>query len=159
MYDVSILMDVFLVCVSQGYGRAYFSATSAHTCTGDGNAMVARAGLPLVVCFLGFQLIVFSLWDLCLLLCIQNFLIFIFLQDLEFVQFHPTGIYGAGCLITEGSFFQVSILCWVLIRTVIKSQHSVTPVGANAFVKPAHTCTFFHRRPQPTTVELYCIWN
>jgi len=53
-----------------GYGKAYFSATSAHTCTGDGNAMVARAGLPL--------------------------------QDLEFVQFHPTGIYGAGCLITEG---------------------------------------------------------
>lgn len=53
-----------------GYGRSYFSATSAHTCTGDGNAMVARAGLPL--------------------------------QDLEFVQFHPTGIYGAGCLITEG---------------------------------------------------------
>lgn len=54
-----------------GYGRAYFSCTSAHTCTGDGNAMVTRAGLP----------------------C----------QDLEFVQFHPTGIYGAGCLITEGS--------------------------------------------------------
>ena len=54
-----------------GYGRAYFSATSAHTCTGDGNAMVLRAGLPL--------------------------------QDMEFVQFHPTGIYGAGCLITEGS--------------------------------------------------------
>ncbi|MFO1069002.1 MAG: succinate dehydrogenase flavoprotein subunit [Geminicoccaceae bacterium] len=54
-----------------GYGRVYFSATSAHTCTGDGNAMVLRAGLPL--------------------------------QDMEFVQFHPTGIYGAGCLITEGS--------------------------------------------------------
>ncbi len=54
-----------------GYGRAYFSATSAHTCTGDGNAMVARAGLPL--------------------------------QDMEFVQFHPTGIYGSGCLITEGA--------------------------------------------------------
>ncbi|KAK9885187.1 hypothetical protein WA026_010694 [Henosepilachna vigintioctopunctata] len=53
-----------------GYGRAYFSCTSAHTCTGDGTAMVSRAGLP----------------------C----------QDLEFVQFHPTGIYGAGCLITEG---------------------------------------------------------
>ncbi len=53
-----------------GYGRAYFSCTSAHTCTGDGNAMVLRAGLPL--------------------------------QDMEFVQFHPTGIYGAGCLITEG---------------------------------------------------------
>lgn len=58
------------VIATGGFGRAYFSATSAHTCTGDGNAMVARAGLPL--------------------------------QDLEFVQFHPTGIYGAGCLITEG---------------------------------------------------------
>ncbi len=54
-----------------GYGRAYFSATSAHTCTGDGNAMALRAGVPL--------------------------------QDMEFIQFHPTGIYGAGCLITEGS--------------------------------------------------------
>ncbi|MFY9245953.1 MAG: FAD-binding protein, partial [Roseicyclus sp.] len=54
-----------------GYGRAYFSATSAHTCTGDGGGMVARQGLPL--------------------------------QDMEFVQFHPTGIYGAGCLITEGA--------------------------------------------------------
>jgi len=53
-----------------GYGRAYFSCTSAHTCTGDGNGMVLRAGLPL--------------------------------QDMEFTQFHPTGIYGAGCLITEG---------------------------------------------------------
>lgn len=59
------------VLATGGYGRAYFSATSAHTCTGDGGAMVARAGLPL--------------------------------QDLEFVQFHPTGVYGAGCLITEGS--------------------------------------------------------
>ena len=59
------------VLATGGYGRAYFSCTSAHTCTGDGMAMVARAGLPL--------------------------------QDLEFVQFHPTGIYMAGCLITEGS--------------------------------------------------------
>lgn len=58
------------VIATGGYGRAFFSCTSAHTCTGDGNAMVTRAGLPL--------------------------------QDLEFVQFHPTGIYGAGCLITEG---------------------------------------------------------
>lgn len=58
------------VLATGGYGRAYFSCTSAHTCTGDGMAMVTRAGLP-------------------------N-------QDLEFVQFHPTGIYGAGCLITEG---------------------------------------------------------
>jgi succinate dehydrogenase / fumarate reductase flavoprotein subunit len=60
-----------VVLATGGYGRAYFSATSAHTCTGDGNAMVARIGLPL--------------------------------QDMEFVQFHPTGIYGAGCLITEGA--------------------------------------------------------
>ncbi|BFZ53648.1 succinate dehydrogenase flavoprotein subunit [Savitreella phatthalungensis] len=59
------------VLATGGYGRAYFSCTSAHSCTGDGMAMAARAGLPL--------------------------------QDLEFVQFHPTGIYGAGCLITEGS--------------------------------------------------------
>ena len=66
------------VLATGGYGRAYFSATSAHTCTGDGNAMVARAGLPL--------------------------------QDLEFVQFHPTGIYGAGCLITEGSRGEGGIL-------------------------------------------------
>lgn len=60
-----------VVLATGGYGRVYFSATSAHTCTGDGGGMVARAGLPL--------------------------------QDMEFVQFHPTGIYGAGCLITEGA--------------------------------------------------------
>mmetsp|Transcript_9361 Transcript_9361/g.24032 ORF Transcript_9361/g.24032 Transcript_9361/m.24032 type:complete len:652 (+) Transcript_9361:103-2058(+) len=66
------------ILATGGYGRAYFSATSAHTCTGDGNAMVARAGLPL--------------------------------QDLEFVQFHPTGIYGSGCLITEGSRGEGGIL-------------------------------------------------
>jgi succinate dehydrogenase / fumarate reductase flavoprotein subunit len=60
-----------VILATGGYGRAYFSCTSAHTCTGDGSAMVLRAGLPL--------------------------------QDLEFVQFHPTGIYGSGCLITEGS--------------------------------------------------------
>lgn len=59
------------VLATGGYGRTYFSCTSAHTCTGDGGGMVARAGLPL--------------------------------QDMEFVQFHPTGIYGAGCLITEGA--------------------------------------------------------
>ena len=58
------------VLATGGYGRAFFSCTSAHTCTGDGNGMVSRAGLPL--------------------------------QDMEFIQFHPTGIYGAGCLITEG---------------------------------------------------------
>ena len=60
-----------VVLATGGYGRTYFSATSAHTCTGDGNAMALRAGLPL--------------------------------QDMEFVQFHPTGIYGSGCLITEGA--------------------------------------------------------
>jgi succinate dehydrogenase / fumarate reductase, flavoprotein subunit len=59
------------VLATGGYGRAYFTCTSAHTCTGDGNAMALRAGLPL--------------------------------EDMEFIQFHPTGIYGAGCLITEGS--------------------------------------------------------
>lgn len=59
-----------VVMATGGYGRAYFSCTSAHTCTGDGNAMAQRAGIPL--------------------------------QDMEFVQFHPTGVYGAGCLITEG---------------------------------------------------------
>ena len=57
------------VIATGGYGRAYFSCTSAHTCTGDGYAMASRAGLPL--------------------------------QDLEFIQFHPSGIYGSGCLITE----------------------------------------------------------
>ena len=60
-----------VIMATGGCGRAYFSATSAHTCTGDGNAMVMRAGLPL--------------------------------QDMEFIQFHPTGIYGSGCLITEGA--------------------------------------------------------
>lgn len=59
-----------VVLATGGYGRAFFSCTSAHTCTGDGNAMALRAGLPL--------------------------------QDMEFIQFHPTGIYGSGCLITEG---------------------------------------------------------
>ena len=58
------------VLATGGYGRAFFSCTSAHTCTGDGNGMAARAGIPL--------------------------------QDMEFIQFHPTGIYGAGCLMTEG---------------------------------------------------------
>src|SRR5438132_1865650 len=60
-----------VILATGGYGRTYFWCTSAHTCTGDGNAMVLRAGLPL--------------------------------QDMEFIQFHPTGIYGAGCLITEGA--------------------------------------------------------
>ncbi|CAA7625558.1 succinate dehydrogenase, flavoprotein subunit [Magnetospirillum sp. LM-5] len=67
-----------VVLASGGYGRAFFSCTSAHTCTGDGHGMVARAGLPL--------------------------------QDMEFVQFHPTGIYGSGCLITEGARGEGGIL-------------------------------------------------
>src|SRR5260370_8818325 len=58
------------VLATGGYGRTYFTATSAHTCTGDGGAMILRAGLPM--------------------------------EDMEFIQFHPTGVYGAGCLITEG---------------------------------------------------------
>ena len=59
-----------VILATGGYGRTYFSCTSAHTCTGDGNGMVLRAGLPV--------------------------------QDMEFIQFHPTGVYGAGVLITEG---------------------------------------------------------
>jgi succinate dehydrogenase / fumarate reductase flavoprotein subunit len=68
---IHVFRGHMVVLATGGYGRTYFSCTSAHTCTGDGNAMVARAGLPL--------------------------------QDQEFVQFHPTGVYGAGCLITEGA--------------------------------------------------------
>ena len=68
---IHVFRAKMVVLATGGYGRSYFSATSAHTCTGDGNGMVLRAGLPL--------------------------------QDMEFVQFHPTGIYGAGTLITEGA--------------------------------------------------------
>jgi succinate dehydrogenase / fumarate reductase flavoprotein subunit len=68
--ELHVFRSHTVVLATGGYGRAYFLATSAHTCTGDGGGMVLRAGLPL--------------------------------QDMEFVQFHPTGIYGAGCLITEG---------------------------------------------------------
>jgi succinate dehydrogenase/fumarate reductase flavoprotein subunit len=77
------------VLATGGYGRAYFSCTSAHTCTGDGNAMALRAGI-LVFLHIGLVIILFMI------------IIGIPLQDPEFVQFHPTGIYGAGCLITEG---------------------------------------------------------
>jgi len=69
--SVHLFRANMVILATGGYGRAYFSATSAHTCTGDGNAMALRAGVPL--------------------------------QDMEFIQFHPTGIYGSGCLITEGS--------------------------------------------------------
>ena len=69
--SIHVFRAHMVIMATGGYGRAYFSCTSAHTCTGDGNAMVLRAGHPL--------------------------------QDMEFVQFHPTGIYGSGCLITEGS--------------------------------------------------------
>ena len=68
--ELHVFRSHIVLLATGGYGRAYFSCTSAHTCTGDGNAMVLRAGLSL--------------------------------QDMEFVQFHPTGIYGSGCLITEG---------------------------------------------------------
>ena len=93
------LVYVIIDIVCQGYGRAYFSATSAHTCTGDGNAMVARAGLPLEVCLLNYL----HLNDVSSLLFGT---LVVLLQDQEFVQFHPTGIYGAGCLITEGGCFR-----------------------------------------------------
>ena len=66
-----------VILATGGYGRAYFSCTAAHICTGDGNAMVQRAGLPL--------------------------------QDMEFVQFHPTGIYGSGCLITAVSYTHLTL--------------------------------------------------
>ena len=68
---IHIFSSHMVVLATGGYGRAFFSCTSAHTCTGDGNAMVLRAGLPL--------------------------------QDMEFIQFHPTGVYGAGCLISEAA--------------------------------------------------------
>ena len=69
--SIHVFKSKIVVLATGGYGRAYFSATSAHTCTGDGGGMAIRAGIPL--------------------------------QDMEFVQFHPTGIYGCGCLITEGA--------------------------------------------------------
>ena len=68
---IHVFRGNMVIMATGGSGRSYFSCTSAHTCTGDGNAMVARAGLPL--------------------------------QDQEFIQFHPTGIYGSGCLVTEGA--------------------------------------------------------
>lgn len=68
---IHVFQAHMVILATGGYGRAYYSCTGAHTCTGDGNAMVLQAGLPL--------------------------------QDMEFVQFHPTGIYGAGCLISEGA--------------------------------------------------------
>ncbi|KAJ9514802.1 hypothetical protein QJQ45_028473 [Haematococcus lacustris] len=90
------------ILATGGYGRAYFSATSAHTCTGDGGAMAARAGIPLQC----FPLLSHYLVHLLTTSCVLPLL----LQDLEFVQFHPTGIYGAGCLITEGSRGEGGIL-------------------------------------------------
>ncbi len=75
---IHVFRSHIAIMATGGYGRTFFSCTSAHTCTGDGNAMVLRAGIGL--------------------------------QDMEFVQFHPTGIYGAGCLITEGSRGEGGIL-------------------------------------------------
>ncbi len=69
--SIHLFQSHIVILATGGYGRAYLSSTSAHTCTGDGNGMILRSGLPL--------------------------------QDMEFIQFHPTGIYGAGCLITEGA--------------------------------------------------------
>ena len=69
--SIHFFQSHIVILATGGYGRAYLSSTSAHTCTGDGNGMILRSGLPL--------------------------------QDMEFIQFHPTGIYGAGCLITEGA--------------------------------------------------------
>src|SRR3546814_8876506 len=99
-----------VIIATGGYGRVYFSCTGAHTQTGDGNAMVLRAGLPL--------------------------------QDMEFVQFHPTGIYGAGCLITEGargeggrsaehtselqSLMRISYAVFCLTKKTTTTQHKTT---------------------------------
>ena len=69
--SIHLFQSHIVILATGGYGRAYLSSTSAHTCTGDGNGMILRSGFPL--------------------------------QDMEFIQFHPTGIYGAGCLITEGA--------------------------------------------------------
>jgi succinate dehydrogenase / fumarate reductase flavoprotein subunit len=76
--SIHVFRAHMVILATGGYGRAYFSATSAHTCTGDGGGMAARAGLPL--------------------------------QDMEFTQFHPTGVYGSGCLITEGARGEGGIL-------------------------------------------------
>jgi len=76
--SLHVFRSHMVIMATGGYGRAFFSATSAHTCTGDGGGMVARLGLPL--------------------------------QDMEFIQFHPTGVYGSGCLITEGARGEGGIL-------------------------------------------------
>ena len=69
--SIHLFQAHIVILATGGHGRTYQSSTSAHTCTGDGNGMILRSGLPLM--------------------------------DMEFIQFHPTGIYGAGCLITEGA--------------------------------------------------------
>jgi succinate dehydrogenase (ubiquinone) flavoprotein subunit len=98
------------VLATGGYGRAYFSCTSAHTCSGDGNAMVVRAGLPL--------------------------------QDLEFVQFHPTGIYGAGCLITEGKISIDSYQCIVDNMTIRFSWRRRVPFEFRRRTLYGTLCTY-----------------
>ncbi|KAI8017983.1 hypothetical protein LOK49_LG04G01112 [Camellia lanceoleosa] len=97
------------ILATGGYGRTYFSATSAHTCTGDGIAMVARAGLLFRSVSNPPTKKKKKIYGISIYISNQLVLIF-FLQDLEFVQFHPTGIYGAGCLITEGSRGEGGIL-------------------------------------------------
>jgi succinate dehydrogenase (ubiquinone) flavoprotein subunit len=105
------------VLATGGYGRAYFSCTSAHTCSGDGNAMVARAGLPL--------------------------------QDLEFVQFHPTGIYGAGCLITEGGYHT----CVAFFMLVTHIAHFVGSRGEGGYLLNSEGERFMERYA-PTAKDL-----
>lgn len=104
-----------------GYGRAYFSCTSAHTCSGDGNAMVARAGLPL--------------------------------QDLEFVQFHPTGIYGAGCLITEG---MRRCMLWYLCTMADALQVLVVRVDTSSTQKASGSWSVTHPRPRILLPAMSC---
>ena len=85
-----------VVLATGGYGRAYFSATSAHSCTGDGNGMVARQGLPL--------------------------------QDMEFVQFHPTGIYGAGCLLPRAPEAKEVILLTRMVKDLWRGMRLHTKI-------------------------------
>jgi succinate dehydrogenase (ubiquinone) flavoprotein subunit len=110
------------VLATGGYGRAYFSCTSAHTCSGDGGAMVVRAGLPL--------------------------------QDLEFVQFHPTGIYGAGCLITEGE----SEICVFEGENPLltRRQAPAVRVDTSSTRRASASWSVTHRRPRTSPPVTSC---